>query len=336
MSEDKYNVVFGGQVADGFTVENVKQNLSSRFQIPSDKVEKMFAQDSLVVKKEVDLPTALKIKEMFSEAGALCDIQRAYIPAAAPPIPDLPPVTKADRRETATQYGNEPALKTLGMLEIRQRVGAMEAISGIEKANYYEITDGGGMSVGEVKEEGAGMGNAIKRNLMRSKRPFSMNIAFFNPSEILTIDRKFSFFLSKLKLTRGNVPIGEVNQKFSFFSQVYSIIPAGGGPTLTIKSKRRYSHMTKRSYQSWTFNIYGRANNEVALIKKEWSGLMREMADSDTFRVQFYSNTLELRYRQLILAAAFAIDMDSFENDSGSGGILSSIIKFLLSLLKSK
>ena len=57
---------------------------------------------------------------------------------------------------------------------------------------------------------------------------------------------------------------------------------------------------------------------EVARVTKQWGGIMREaFSDADTFKVQ-QDPGLDQDLSLLVLATAFAIDLDFFE--SGGGG----------------
>ena len=65
--------------------------------------------------------------------------------------------------------------------------------------------------------------------------------------------------------------------------------------------------------------VLGGIVEEVARVTKRWSGLLREaFTNADTFRLQFHKN-LDQDFRMLVLATAFAIDMDFFENNKRGG-----------------
>ena len=75
MDSKLYNVVFQGEIAEGYTLENVKRNLSSMFKLNAKQIEEIFAGKPSVVKKHVDYQTALKYKTALEKAGTVCHIE---------------------------------------------------------------------------------------------------------------------------------------------------------------------------------------------------------------------------------------------------------------------
>ncbi len=61
-----------------------------------------------------------------------------------------------------------------------------------------------------------------------------------------------------------------------------------------------------------------RQEREVARVTKQWSGLAKEMfTDADTFRLELNSQEMDGDFALLMLASAFAIDLDFFEDGGG-------------------
>ena len=57
---------------------------------------------------------------------------------------------------------------------------------------------------------------------------------------------------------------------------------------------------------------------EVARVTKQWSGLAKEMfTDADTFRLEISNREMDEDSALLMLASAFAIDLDFFEDGGG-------------------
>ena len=66
--------------------------------------------------------------------------------------------------------------------------------------------------------------------------------------------------------------------------------------------------------------MFYRDDQEVARVTKQWSGIMREaLTDADTFLVQMDTRDLGQGFAMLVLASAFVIDLDFFENSGGHG-----------------
>ena len=69
-----------------------------------------------------------------------------------------------------------------------------------------------------------------------------------------------------------------------------------------------------------TFMVHEPQGEEVARVTKQWGGIMREgFTDADTFRLQFHKD-LDQEFRMLVLATAFAIDLDFFEKKGSRSG----------------
>ena len=70
-------------------------------------------------------------------------------------------------------------------------------------------------------------------------------------------------------------------------------------------------------FRPHTFIAKSAGGGEIARVTKQWSGFGREMfTDADTFVVQFTDGSTDNDFRLLMLASAFAIDLDFFENQS--------------------
>ena len=50
MFDSKFNVVFSGEILEGFSTESVKANLAKRFKLPPSDLNKLFCGKEVVVK----------------------------------------------------------------------------------------------------------------------------------------------------------------------------------------------------------------------------------------------------------------------------------------------
>ena len=94
MSEGgQYKIVFYGKVLDGLEIAEVKRRLADLLAIDLRKIERLFGQSPVTVKKNIDYPTASKLKEALRRAGVVCEIERTAADAAGaappPPVPRL-------------------------------------------------------------------------------------------------------------------------------------------------------------------------------------------------------------------------------------------------------
>jgi len=74
MGDTSYKVIFQG-VADGFTVEEVKQRLAGLFKVTPEKLEIFFQGKSRVIKSGLDQANALRYQSILEKAGAVCAIE---------------------------------------------------------------------------------------------------------------------------------------------------------------------------------------------------------------------------------------------------------------------
>ena len=73
----RYKVIFTGKIAEGYSPEKVKKNISEYFKLDPAEVENLFSKNPITVKNNADHRTALKIKTAMGKAGAICRILEA-------------------------------------------------------------------------------------------------------------------------------------------------------------------------------------------------------------------------------------------------------------------
>lgn len=89
--EPQYKIVFTGRILDGFNIGDVKKRLFELLKSDRKKIEQLFAEAPVTLKKNIDYPTASKYKEALRAAGAACEIQRAGRDPGALKPTALPP-----------------------------------------------------------------------------------------------------------------------------------------------------------------------------------------------------------------------------------------------------
>lgn len=89
MSEMLYNIDFSGRIIPGWDLDEVKANLTKLLKADENTIYKLFSGKRIVIKKNVDHQTALKINNVFKDAGADCMISPTQNcnPTAPPPLP---------------------------------------------------------------------------------------------------------------------------------------------------------------------------------------------------------------------------------------------------------
>lgn len=74
MDQERYDLVFSGDLVPGFELSQVKLNLQGLFRIDKVKVEQLFAGRPTVLKKGLDLDAATKYRTAMKKAGARLEL----------------------------------------------------------------------------------------------------------------------------------------------------------------------------------------------------------------------------------------------------------------------
>ena len=187
-------------------------------------------------------------------------------------------------------------------LVVRQQVEHLEAFTGFETENRYEILTPDGQSLLYAYEESGGMA----RVFLKTHRPLDIQVIEPDGRPILSVSRDFFWFLSHLHVSDGSGNhIGTLNRQFAVLKRRF---------TMTDSNDRPFGQITGSLFRPYTFFVQNSNNREIGRITKQWSGLLREgLTDADTFQVQFSDAERSHEFRLLLLASAFAIDLDFFE-----------------------
>jgi hypothetical protein len=119
MSDELFEVAFSGQVSDTADSDNVKARVGKMFNADAAKNAQLFYGRRVVIKKNVDRPTAQKYQNAFEKAGAIADIKPMYASGSVD-IPVTPVVTvNADAQQPNEQPRPSPVQST--------RISAQEA-----------------------------------------------------------------------------------------------------------------------------------------------------------------------------------------------------------------
>jgi TM2 domain-containing membrane protein YozV len=80
MSQDKYRVVFKGEIQDGASPDDVKPKLAKILKLSDEKVSKLFSGKPIVIKKNASQETCKKIQAALKKAGAISIIKKEVPP----------------------------------------------------------------------------------------------------------------------------------------------------------------------------------------------------------------------------------------------------------------
>lgn len=85
MSEQRYKIIFRGEIAYGYTIDEVKANLRELCRYDQPTLEKLFSGNATILKSKIDETTARKYKAALDRTGAVCRIEPMAPPRPAPP-----------------------------------------------------------------------------------------------------------------------------------------------------------------------------------------------------------------------------------------------------------
>ncbi len=195
-------------------------------------------------------------------------------------------------------------LLTIPRLIVRQRFEGFELL-GYETRNKYAILTESGSAVGYAAEQQKGIWGFLVRQFLGHWRQFSIDIFDSSRQFCFHAVHPFRFFFQRFEIYGlNNILIGSLQQRFSVLTKSFDVEDAHGNVILTVRSPL---------LKFWTFPFL-RGSREVAVVKKQWGGILAEgFTDKDTFAVEFSSEMENASERVLVLAAALFIDLQYFE-----------------------
>ncbi|QRN93983.1 scramblase [Archangium violaceum] len=195
-------------------------------------------------------------------------------------------------------------------LSIRQIKEWAEILVGWETRNRYEAIDADGRFMLYIGETGEGWGNALLRNLWPFRR-VELECMTQGGTRALSIHQPWTFFFTYVEVTAWDGrQLGYIQQRFGVLRRTFDLCTPAGVVMATLEGPL---------WKPWTFHVKQRGQ-EVATIRKQWSGLGKEVfSDADNFGVEFHSGLTDARLRQMVLAATLMVDLCYFEERNRSG-----------------
>ena len=188
-------------------------------------------------------------------------------------------------------------------LIIRQQIEHIEIFTPFETANRYSVHTSDGAQIMYAYEESG----AISRQFTGSHRALSIHVVESAGAPVMQARRDFFWFRSHLRVDADGRSIGALNRVFGI-GRKFALVDA---------NDREITRLTSGLFSPHTFIAKTSRGGEMARVTKRWSGLGREMfTDADNFVVQFTDSSAGNDFRLLMLASAFAIDLDFFEKQS--------------------
>jgi len=189
-------------------------------------------------------------------------------------------------------------------LFVSQKFEAGE-LFGFETRNKYQILDDKKNPIAFAAEQRKGIFGFLLRQYFGHWYKFDVH--FFNANRDLTFiaHHPFRWFFTRIELkdTQGK-QIGAIQKRFSLLTKRFDVENDQGLVILEVASP---------IWKLWTF-IFKHQGQDVAAVKKKWSGLLSEaFTDKDNFIVEFTQTSMSEEERLLVLASAVFVDLLYFE-----------------------
>ena len=186
-----------------------------------------------------------------------------------------------------------------------------EIIINWETANKYEILDADNYKIGFAAERTNGFFHRVIRNILRSHRPMTIDVMDNSGASVLQGKRPFFFMFSDLHVHDLNEKqIGSIQTRFGIISRKYDLLDETGNIFARISSPR---------WRLWTFKIFNHLGDQKGVITKKWGGILKEaFTDADKFAIDLSQHSWTNYQKSVFLFATLCIDLDFFEDNSGS------------------
>ncbi len=132
---DRYTVIFEGKIMPGKSAGMVKDRLKSALKTDDQGITRLFTGSPVAVRKNTDLATAEKYKQVFAAAGAFCDIRKDGAPdtrAPTPPAGGVAPVSDASNESRSAAPPLQPPVSQVRVHYITTSDGGKMIITNIE------------------------------------------------------------------------------------------------------------------------------------------------------------------------------------------------------------
>ena len=247
-----------------------------------------------------------KIKKIKNQAMSQAELIKTTQPinttqpqmAIAKPIPDV--------------LGGLEYLSQLDQLIIKQKVEILEIVTGMETANKYKIKNSMGQDVYSATEDS----DFCERQFCGWDRGFKISIKDnHSGQEIISCERPFKCCggcpcqpheISIKSAVTGEL-LGKVVEDWHLIYPKFTVYDAADNPIFKMHGP------FCNCCADVNFQIDDLNGTQVGLIKKQWSGLLKEaFTDADNFGVTFPVD-LDVKMKAVMLGAVFLVDFVYFE-----------------------
>ncbi len=113
MNEERYDLVFSGELVPGFDLVQVKKNLQQLFRLDETKVNALFSGKAIPLKKGVDADAANKYRVAMKKAGARVDLVLVSEASNTAPVKSQSPSSIPSPPQPANPAAKETGLTTV-------------------------------------------------------------------------------------------------------------------------------------------------------------------------------------------------------------------------------
>ena len=146
----------------------------------------------------------------------------------------------------------------------------------------------------------------ISRRLRGTSRPLRLHVTDMEGNEVLLARREFSRLNSNFDVEDGaGNSVCELKRRFGGLNRRFSVVDPYGKQIAEVSGSIRHRN---------TFTVSNYRGEEIGRITKQWGGDSPDaFTHENTLRVQFSESEDSQEFRIMLLASAFAIDLDFYE-----------------------
>lgn len=175
-----------------------------------------------------------------------------------------------------------------------------EKIGFFKFTNAYKVYDELG-EIGLITQKLTGGQKFLRLLLKKGMLPFHLEIIDLSGTMIVTIKRGWTFWMSKITLTKSNGDLlGTIKQKFAILKPTFNIFDEENNQIGNISG----------DWKGWNFKIVDDNGNNIGTITKKWNGILKEaFTTADKYVVDIVPEYAEDKSKMAIVSCAVTIDM---------------------------
>jgi len=166
--------------------------------------------------------------------------------------------------------------------------------------NAYKVYDAQG-EIGHITQQLTIGQKMLRLILKKAMLPFKMEIIDLEGDVLISLQRGWTFWMSKISISDGNGNlIGTIQQKFAILKPTFKIFDETATEIATISG----------DWKGWNFTIVDSVGNNVGSVTKKWNGIMKEaFTTADKYVVDIEPAYAEDKKKMAIVSCAVTIDM---------------------------